>query len=113
MDTKRREATATPVSKSTVVLDTRTAADFLGVSPRTLEGFRVRGGGPPFVKIGGAVRYRLRSLETYLEQRERASTCDPGQAFHAPAAPDASTALSPRELAVASRRRPCDKPRRR
>ncbi len=61
------------------VLDTRAAADFLGVSARTLEGFRVRGGGPRFVKIGGSVRYRLASLEEYLRQQERTSTSDPGQ----------------------------------
>jgi predicted DNA-binding transcriptional regulator AlpA len=62
-----------------VVLDTRAAADFLGISPRTLEGFRVRGGGPRFVKIGGAVRYRLASLEEYLQHQERTSTSDPGR----------------------------------
>lgn len=71
MPTERRE---TPV----VVLDTRAAAEFLGVSPRTLEGLRVRGGGVPFVKIGGAVRYRLATLEAYLQQQERNSTSDPG-----------------------------------
>jgi predicted DNA-binding transcriptional regulator AlpA len=64
------------VNGSPKVLDTRAAADFLGISPRTLEGFRVRGGGPRFVKIGGAVRYRLESLDEYLRQQERASTSD-------------------------------------
>jgi predicted DNA-binding transcriptional regulator AlpA len=76
MATKRREE---PVRLATAVLDTRAAADFLGVSARTLENFRVRGGGPRFVKIGGAVRYRVESLEAFLRQRERASTSDPGQ----------------------------------
>jgi hypothetical protein len=70
MPTKDREAS---------VLDTRAAADFLGVSPRTLEGFRVRGGGPRFVKVGGAVRYRLASLEEFLQHQERTSTSDPGR----------------------------------
>jgi predicted DNA-binding transcriptional regulator AlpA len=65
--------------QTTTVLDTRAAADFLGVSPRTLEGMRVRGGGPRFVKIGGAVRYRLASLEDYLQRQERTSTSDPGK----------------------------------
>ncbi len=55
------------------LLDTRAAAEFLGISPRTLEGFRVRGGGPHFV------RYRLTSLEEYLQQHERRSTSDPGR----------------------------------
>lgn len=77
MDTKAREESST--RKTIAVLDTRAAADFLGVSARTLEGFRVRGGGPRFVKIGGSVRYRLASLEEYLQQQERASTADPGR----------------------------------
>ena len=77
MQAKRREdPTVRPASS---VLNTRAAAAFLGVSPRTLEGFRVRGGGPPFVKIGGAVRYRLASLEEYLQDQERTSTSDPGR----------------------------------
>ena len=69
METKRREA---------VVLDTRGGADYLGVSPRTLEGLRVRGGGPPFVKVGGRVVYRVARLEEYLQQQERTSTSDIG-----------------------------------
>jgi hypothetical protein len=64
--------------EASVILDTRAAADFLRLSPRTLEGWRVRGGGPSFVKVGGAVRYRLASLEAYLQQQERTSTSDPG-----------------------------------
>jgi excisionase family DNA binding protein len=66
------------------LLTTQEAADFLGVSARTLEGFRVRGGGPRFVKIGGSVRYRLASLEDYLQRQERTSTSDPGQRDSAP-----------------------------
>ena len=82
MRTKTREESSSRQAPS--VLDTPAAADFLGVSARTLEGFRVRGGGPRFVKIGGAVRYRLASLEEYLRQQERGSTSDPGQWDSAP-----------------------------
>lgn len=35
------------------------AADFLRLSPRTLEKYRVRGGGPPFRKLGRRVVYAL------------------------------------------------------
>jgi len=77
MNANRREEPS--VRQTPTVLDTRAAADFLGVSARTLEGFRVRGGGPRFVKIGGAVRYRLASLEEFLRQQERTSTSDPGK----------------------------------
>jgi len=82
MQTKTREESSS--RQAPTVLDTRAAADFLGVSARTLEGFRVRGGGPRFAKIGGSVRYRIASLEEYLRQQERASTSDPGQRDSAP-----------------------------
>jgi hypothetical protein len=95
---------------SVVVLDTRAAAEFLGVSPRTLEGLRVRGGGVPFVKIGGAVRYRLTTLEAYLQQQERVSTSDPGTA--APS-PPASRSLKHRPVPPTSQRRPSRPSRRR
>jgi hypothetical protein len=82
MDTKTREKSSS--RQAPTVLDTRGAADFLGVSARTLEGLRVRGGGPRYAKVGGSVRYRLASLEEYLRQQERASTSDPGQRDSAP-----------------------------
>lgn len=82
MSTKTSEESGN--RQTSAVLDTRAAADFLGVSARTLEGFRVRGGGPRFVKIGGAVRYRLASLEKYLRHQERTSTSDPGHGDSAP-----------------------------
>lgn len=42
------------------------AADVLRVSPRTLQGWRHRGDGPPFVKLGAAVRYRRVDLRRYI-----------------------------------------------
>lgn len=38
------------------------AADFLNLSFRTLQAWRVRGGGPRFVKVGKLVRYRRADL---------------------------------------------------
>jgi hypothetical protein len=35
------------------------------VSPRTLEGWRYQKKGPPFVTLGGHVRYRLEDVEAY------------------------------------------------
>jgi hypothetical protein len=49
-------------------------------SPRTLEGWRLRGGGPRFLKIGRRVIYRRRDLDNWLAARERASTSDRGKA---------------------------------
>ena len=60
--------------------DTSRAAELLGVSPRTLEGMRLSGGGPPFVKVGRLVRYRPEALERWLMQNERRSTSDLGRA---------------------------------
>lgn len=50
------------------------AADVLGVTPRFLQARRVRGGGPPYVKIGSAVRYRLSDLLAWIEANVRDST---------------------------------------
>ncbi len=59
-------------------LTTRQAAEYLNLSPRTMEGFRVRGGGPEFHKFGRKVLYRSDDLELWAESRKRTSTSDPG-----------------------------------
>ena len=57
------------------------AANYLGNSARTLEGWAVRGGGPRMLKLGSRVVYRRRDLDAWLAARERASTSDRGQAI--------------------------------
>lgn len=52
------------------------AATLLGVSVRTLQAWRVRGGGPPYVKIGRAVRYQRRALVTFQQQNTVTSTTE-------------------------------------
>jgi hypothetical protein len=52
------------------------AATFLGVSVRTLQAWRVRGGGPPYVKIGRAVRYQRRALVMFQEAHTVTSTTE-------------------------------------
>jgi len=49
----------------------------LGVSARTIEGWRARGVGPPFLRLSArAVRYRVSDLEQWLDQRRVADqTC--------------------------------------
>lgn len=44
------------------------------ISPRSLERQRWLGDGPPFVKIGGAVRYLLSDIEAYEQDRRRERT---------------------------------------
>ena len=58
------------------------AAKYIGpdFSERTLETWRVRGGGPKFLKAGSRVFYRRRDLDAWLAERERASTSDTGKA---------------------------------
>ena len=51
------------------------AAHFLSISPRTLEAWRLRGGGPPFTKIGArAVRYRRGDVVAWSTAGQRLST---------------------------------------
>ena len=58
------------------LMDTREAAAVLGVQPRTLEAWRLRGSGPRYVQVGRLVRYRRATLEQWLAERERSSTSD-------------------------------------
>ena len=53
---------------------TRQAAQYLGVSAGWLASARCRGNGPPYIKMGRAIRYRRLTLEKWMAQRER----DPG-----------------------------------
>jgi predicted DNA-binding transcriptional regulator AlpA len=49
------------------------AAEFLGISVRTLQSWRVRGGGPHYLKIGRAVRYQRRELAAFQQLHTVAS----------------------------------------
>ena len=61
-------------------LDTREAAAWLALSPRTLDRYRVTGEGPVFHRFGSRVRYLLTDLESWASARRRASTSDDGVA---------------------------------
>ena len=52
------------------------AAEFLGVSVRTLQAWRVRGGGPRYCKIGRAVRYQRRALVEFQQEHTVSSTSE-------------------------------------
>ncbi|BEQ15411.1 helix-turn-helix transcriptional regulator [Desulfoferula mesophila] len=66
------------MSQFSRLLTTKALADRWGVSNRSLEGRRLRGEGPPFVKIGASVRYRLEDVEAWLVAQTRQSTSDQG-----------------------------------
>lgn len=59
------------------------AASLLGYSKRALQNWRLRGGGPLFVKVSArSVRYRRRDLFHWIEARVRASTSATSSSDH-------------------------------
>jgi hypothetical protein len=55
-------------------VDQKGAASQLGVSPRTLEKWRLLGNGPAFFKLGSRVVYDTAELDLYMAARRRTST---------------------------------------
>jgi hypothetical protein len=45
------------------------AAEWLTIKKKTLQAWRVRGGGPKFVKLGRCVRYIESDLEEFVSER--------------------------------------------
>jgi|GEM_PF-5907420 len=58
------------------LLSTAEAATFLCLRPCTLEKWRTTGGGPTYVQLGGAVRYRLTALEDFVTVNAKSSTAE-------------------------------------
>jgi hypothetical protein len=57
------------------LLNEEEAANFLRYSMRALQNWRVRGGGPRFVKVSSrSIRYRRRDLIAWTETLLRSST---------------------------------------
>lgn len=53
------------------------AAELLGFSPRTLQGWRVRGGGPRFCKSSKkAIRYRVGDLLDWIDGNTISNTSE-------------------------------------
>src|ERR1700676_2610587 len=57
-------------------LNEKQLAERWGVSIRTLQAARVKGGGVPFVRIGRSVRYRLEDVLAYEQARLRSNTSE-------------------------------------
>ncbi|MCY4404828.1 MAG: helix-turn-helix domain-containing protein [Rhodospirillaceae bacterium] len=66
------------MSNNTGFMKTEQIADHLGLSPRTLESYRSRGGGPAFYVFGSVVRYLLSDVLEWASKRRRRSTSDDG-----------------------------------
>lgn len=48
--------------------------ELINVPVRTLQTWRLRGGGPPFVKLGRSIRYRRWNLIRWIEEHTMNST---------------------------------------
>jgi len=60
------------------LLNEKEAAEFLNYSVRALQNWRLRGGGPRFVKVSSrSIRYRRRDLLAWIEEHLRSSTSEP------------------------------------
>jgi excisionase family DNA binding protein len=66
------------IKKEPRYLTPKQAADYLGLSPKTLEKWRAAGTeGPPFIKMGAkAVRYDMAELDLWVKSRSRHSTSE-------------------------------------
>ena len=58
------------------LLTPKEAANFLRLSVSWLAKARMRGNGPPYVKLGRAIRYREGALVQWLRSRQRLSTSE-------------------------------------
>lgn len=59
-----------------ILLTEKQAARILSVGDKCLQAWRVRGGGPTYLKIGRLVRYKQADLESWLQTRRRESTSE-------------------------------------
>ena len=72
------------------------AAAYLHVSPRTLEKWRMQGGGPRYRKLVHRVVYTQQDLDAWVAEQTRTSTSDPGPRPDPPPPRAAVHALPPR-----------------
>ena len=56
------------------LLSTKQVAKYYGVSPRTLEAWRITGQGPQFCKIGKLVRYDQSAIDAWANSNQRNNT---------------------------------------
>ena len=63
-------------NEETGFFDTRCAATYLGLSARTLDGYRVSGDGPAFHRFGNRVRYRRSDLDAWAARRRATTTAE-------------------------------------
>jgi hypothetical protein len=67
-------STTPPASHNQLVLTPKQAAAQLNLSTSWLAKQRLKGGGPPYIKMGGAVRYNATTLQEWMKGKQRLST---------------------------------------
>ena len=69
-----------PISKTSIgierLLTPQEAADLLRVSMSWLAKARMRGDGPPYIRIGRSIRYSEAALLQWMKSRQRLSTSE-------------------------------------
>lgn len=68
--------TQTQRKPNTALMTVGQAASYLGLAVSTLNKWRCHGGGPIFIKMGRAVRYRVVDLETFIQDASAVATSD-------------------------------------
>lgn len=71
------------------LVDERTIAKFLGLTVRTMQALRQRGGGPQYVRVSArCIRYRRAEVKSWADARVRTSTSDPSPVTAAASSPN-------------------------
>jgi predicted DNA-binding transcriptional regulator AlpA len=65
-----------PAAPSIVLLTAKEAARLLKVSLSWLAKARMRGDGPPYIRIGRSIRYAEAALVQWMKSRQRLSTSE-------------------------------------
>lgn len=69
-----QDSTSDPAYLDSLIPETE-AAKFVGYTIRALQNWRVRGGGPVFIKVSSrSIRYRRRDLIAWADERAIANT---------------------------------------
>ena len=53
------------------LLTEKEVAGLICITPRALQNWRLRGGGPEYIKIGRSVRYQRGDVMRYIDERRR------------------------------------------
>ena len=65
------------------LIDEKSAADFLNVTPRKMQQWRQHGDGPPYIRLSPRlVKYTRARLKRHADECLRRSTADPGPEGH-------------------------------